>query len=411
MPTTTARILQSTGLNANKSSIAARELGITSDTEQPVIGSTVGGAKYLGTEELISVVTAAPAAIPILRRSAVSIWCDTTSAGASIALDIRAGAQVAGYRVLVFTVGTDARQTVVQYATGVLDYVPNGCSQEFIWNGSAWMKVHQSYADKYLMGDMLQLPDKPTISAKMPIVDRSINNDLSATAYPVYVPYLRAVKSFAGATSDFAVTVSGSNVTFPNTPEGIAMVQAIINEASVAHYLNNGEIANYTGGTDYSTAATQQSINVNGVDYVITGATLATRIVTVTGTPTAGAQTAIVYPHRIAGSTTTARLPKIGGFIPAPAGDTVWLELINGKRKMDRVQGHWHQGYNAGLIAGAGVAINVMSSNSNNTPAVDNTSVRQPISDTVNGTPRTGKTTAPLEIARNFYDWAGVYVA
>jgi len=408
MPTTTARILQSTGLNANKSSIAARELGLTSDTEQPVIGSTVGGAKYLGTEELISVVTAAPAAIPILRRSAVSIWCDTTSAGASIALDIRAGAQVAGYRVLVFTVGTEARQTVVQYATGVLDYVPAGCSQEFIWNGSAWMKVHQSYADKYLMGDMLQLPDKPTISAKMPLVDRSINNDLSATAYPVYVPYLRAVKSFAGATSDFAVTVAASNVTFPNTPEGIAMVQAIINEASVAHYLNNGEIANYTGGTDYSTAATQQSVNVAGTDYVITGATLATRIVTVTGTPTAGAQTGIVYPHRIAGSTTTARLTKIGGFIPAPVGDA-GLELIVGKRKMDRVQGHWHEYWNTSgpiLAAGtsyraSGYAAQSLSGNSN---------IQKPVTDTVNGTPRTGKSTAPLELARNFYDWAGVYV-
>jgi len=166
MPTTIARILQSTGLNANKSAIAANEFGLTADTEQPVIGSTVGGAKYLGTEELITVVTAAPAAIPILRRSAVSIFCDTTSAGASIALDIRAGAQVAGYRVLVFTVGTDARQAVVQYATGILDYVPNGCSQEFVWNGSAWMKINESFEPATVTAKSDTVPAKDLIALK-----------------------------------------------------------------------------------------------------------------------------------------------------------------------------------------------------------------------------------------------------
>jgi len=350
--------------------------------------------------------------LPLLTNQFTSLHCDTSST--DIALDIRAGAQVAGYRVLVFTVGTDARQTVVQYATGILDYVPNGCSQEFVWNGSAWMKISESFADKYLIGDMLQLPDKPTISAKKPLVDRSINNDISATNYPVYVPYLRAIKSFAGTVSDFAVTVSGSSITFPNTPEGIAMVQAIINEASVSHYLNNGEITNYMGGTDYSTAATQQGVNVAGTDYVITGATLVSRIVTVTGSPTAGAQTAIVYPHRIAGSTTTARLPKLGGFIPAPVGDA-GLELVAGKRKMDRGQGHWHYvtrtdsaPYTSATVGTGAVTTGIAATGGG--IATTNTLANSSLTDGANGTPRIGKSTAPLELARNFYDWAGVYV-
>jgi len=144
MPTTTARILQSHGLNANKSAILAREIGLTDDTEQPVIGSTVGGAKYLGTEEFLQVVTAVPAAIPILRRSQTIIECNTATAGADIALDIRNGAQVAGYTVKVCSVGSASKAVNVQYATGVIFVVPFMGTKEFVWSGTAWEPLDAS---------------------------------------------------------------------------------------------------------------------------------------------------------------------------------------------------------------------------------------------------------------------------
>lgn len=136
--TITARILQSFGLHINKSAIASRELGITADTEQPVIGTTVGGAKYLGTEDYVTIATAAPAAIAIIRRSFVEYLCDTVGSGANIALDIRAGAETLGARLKVYALGATAYKVVVQYATGVFSDVPAGSSTEFVWNGSAW---------------------------------------------------------------------------------------------------------------------------------------------------------------------------------------------------------------------------------------------------------------------------------
>ncbi len=350
-----------------------------------------------------------PPAVAIIASPNTTIMCDTTTAGASINLDIRVGATTSGYRAMVFTVGPDTRQTIVQYATGVYEYIPAGTSQEFVWTGSAWAKTQASWAEKYLLGDMLTLPDKPIISCRAPLVDRSIDNDLSATNYPTYVPHLRSIKCTVNGVSDFSVTVAGSNITFPNTTEANAALQAIINEASVAHYVNNGEIANYLGGTDYSTAATQQSVNVAGVDYVITACVLVTRIVTVTGSPASGAQTASFYAHRIAGSTTTARQTKIGGFIPAPIGDA-GLELVAGKRKMDREQGHRHDSI---IATDGGGTVTAFNSTAIVTTATNissrNGAVRDATTDTVNGTPRTGKSTAPLETARNFYDWAGVY--
>lgn len=139
--TTTARILQSHGLSANKSSILSRELGLTDDTERPVIGTTVGGAKYIGTEALLNIVTAAPAAVPLLRTSETVICCDTNQAGASIVLDIRNGAQVDGDRVSVYVIGAVGTNATVQYRTGFIDTILAGAMREYAWNGTIWTSL------------------------------------------------------------------------------------------------------------------------------------------------------------------------------------------------------------------------------------------------------------------------------
>jgi len=141
MGTITARILQSTGLDAAVASIAPRELGITSDTERPVMGSTVGGAKFIGTEELLNIITISPAAIPILRRTRTTLQCDTAAAGANIDINIENGAQVAGSLAFVIVDGPGTRQVNVTYASGQTEIVVDGNSMTFEWTGTKWIKT------------------------------------------------------------------------------------------------------------------------------------------------------------------------------------------------------------------------------------------------------------------------------
>lgn len=146
----TARILQSHGLSANREALAARELGVTDDTERPVVGTSVGGSKYIGTEDVISIVTAAPAAINIMRTSFTRIMCDSSAAGSDISLDIRAGAQVLGYICIVSCTGPGTRKTVVTYATGATAEILDNEFRFFIWDGTAWKDL--GYNASFLHG-------------------------------------------------------------------------------------------------------------------------------------------------------------------------------------------------------------------------------------------------------------------
>lgn len=142
MGISTKRILQSTDIAANVANVAARELGITSDTERPVIGSTIGGSKYIGTEELITITTTAPAAFAIMRRSRTIVYIDTDTAAGNVAIDIRAGAQVAGYDVEVIVNGTTvSRKCTVTYATGVSQDIYVGRTLRLEWTGAAWIRL------------------------------------------------------------------------------------------------------------------------------------------------------------------------------------------------------------------------------------------------------------------------------
>ena len=139
MATTTERILQSTGLNANVAAMAPREFGVSSDLERPAVGTTVAGTKFVGTEDYLVITTVAPAAIPILKRSVTRIYVDTDTAGGAVALDIRNGAQVAGYECVVVVGGATERPCLVTYASGASIYVNIGHSLRFLWTGAAWI--------------------------------------------------------------------------------------------------------------------------------------------------------------------------------------------------------------------------------------------------------------------------------
>lgn len=274
-------------------------------------------------------------------------------------------------------------------------------------NGTSWDEV--AYRSDFPIGTLILNEFNKSASEIFPAIPRNVDNDLSATNWPLLVPLLRAEKANVLGVTDHAVTVSGSVVTFPSTTAAKALLQLLVNDAIVSNYQYQGEPASFTGGTKFDVSGKQRCLNVAGTDYVITAVDLVGYTVTVSGTPTTGSQTACVYTYRIAGSTTTARLRKMSGFVGVVAGDAGG-EVVGGFFKMDRGQGHNHQ------VDGGSV---LQAMQGNNEPLVAGTthqgyfygSVLSPVTDNVNGTPRTGKTTDPRSYGQYAYTWGGKYVA
>jgi hypothetical protein len=385
MATTIERILQSGGLEAAVSSIAPREMGLTLDTERPVIGTTTGGAKFIGTEDLINIVTAAPAALTLLRRSRVMCFVDTQAAGASVALDIQAGAQSAGYAIKVYVSGPDTRQCAVTYGTGLVEYIPAAMSQEFVWDGTKWNKTLISWADRYNIGSYIEGDIDETASAKNPIVKLwDSDHILDVANYPRLVPLYRAekVKAWSGSVyvTDHSVTVAGSVITGSGTAWD-NMLAALVEDVAV-----------HGGYTGYRPA------NIAGVDFEISNISTVAHTITVTGSPATGAQTCIVYARRIAGSNTTARTYKDSGRVTMSQDGVL---RVAGLRRRFHMQGHRHQ------VVRFGGAYNLGSG----TPYVNDAGTSgDPITDGTNGTPITGPETEPNSATVYRTIWAGVQV-
>ena len=192
-------------------------------------------------------------------------------------------------------------------------------------------------------------PTYPEYNPILPLWDS--DHDISATNYPRLVPKLRAQKTEAwngsAYVTDHTVTVSGSTITGSGTAWDNLL--AALAEDELVH----GSYTNW------------RCVNVAGTDYVIIDVSTAGHTMTVTGTPTTGSQTAIVYARRITGSTTTARTFKDSGRVTMSPDGTL---RIAGMRRRFHAQGHWHQDYltgtggsgnpvlapTSGLLAGTG---------------------------------------------------------
>lgn len=391
MPTITARVLQSTGLASAIGSIAARELGLTSDTERPVIGSTVGGAKYIGTEEILNITTAAPAAVPIRRRSRSLIFVDTATAGAHVALDIQNGAQVAGYTCKVFVSGPDARVCAVTYGGGAVEYIPNGYSQEFVWNGSAWLKTTLSFAEKAEIGQVVDSMIETAYDAKHPFLKLwDADHDLTATNYPLAIAPLRAQKSpiwdGSAYVTSIAVTVTGGVITSADGTRWTNFMAAIAEEQIV-----HGSYVNF------------RCVTLNGNDYAITNVNTVTPSLTVSSPPGDGAYTLEYYPHRIPGSTSSARTFKdTGRSLMSPDG----VAYVPGARRRDRMQGHYHSDFYSGSSTStSGGTVEYYARGT--AGAKLSQIVGSPYTDGTNGTPRTGSKTEPNSTAVYRAMWVG----
>lgn len=255
-------------------------------------------------------------------------------------------------------------------------------------------------------GALVQMEFEVPTSITFPAVPRyDADRDISQTNYPLLVPLLRAVKAKVLGVTDFASTVAGSVITLTSTAASLALVKLINEDAGVNGWLLT-QSATYT--PDYSTAATRRTVNVAGTDYAITAVNLLTPSITVSGTPASGAQTVSCYTYRIAGSATTARLHRLSGFVGVVAGD-VDGEHVGGWRKMDRGQGHRNAPLSSSNfpVNTPGSGVISLTSGTNYALAA---STGDPVTDTVNGTPRTGKTTNPRSHSLYAYTAAGIYV-
>jgi hypothetical protein len=394
MATTTERILQSSNLESATNLIAVRELGLTADTERPVIGTSVGGPKFIGTEAIINIVTANPAALTLMRRSRTMCFVDTQAAGASVALDIQAGAQIAGYVIKVFVSGPDTRQCAVTYGVGLIEYIPSAMSQEFVWDGSKWNKTLMSWADRYNIGSYIESDVDETPSAKNPIVKLwDADHILDVANYPRLVPLLRAEKikvwdQISSYVTDHSVTVSGNVIT------GSGAAWSILLTALVEDVIVQGGYSNY------------RAVNIAGNDFAISNIdTFLHNTITVIGFPATGAQTCIVYARRIAGSNTTARTYKDSG--RATMSQDGYLRVA-GLRRQFRMQGHYHAPTPATFAYNGGGTSSL--SNSGGAFALNGGTIGAPTSDGINGTVRSGPETEPNSSAVYRSIWAGVLI-
>jgi hypothetical protein len=229
----------------------------------------------------------------------------------------------------------------------------------------------------------------------------NINLDISTTNYPLLVPYLRALKvryldGTSGEVNSWTATVSGSNITMPTSTDSDAILSSLAEDVLV-----------HGGYTNF------RSITVAGTEFPITGINTSTRVITVTGTPSAGSQTVEFFNYRITGSSTTARLFEVKGLGFIAPNDSSGRHQ-NGLRVRDQFQGHWHEQYyldDTTNATGGSVRLTNLNSNNIRIPNGTGNSIRVAVTDFVNGTPRIGSTTHGAGVSAHLYIWARSFIA
>jgi hypothetical protein len=237
-------------------------------------------------------------------------------------------------------------------------------------------------------------------------------SDISDSNYPDLVPHLRGRKltylaGLSGEKSQFDVesydvTSNVATLTFADQPTENDVLAALAEDSLVNGGFSNWrsiELPSAIGGITADVYA------ITDVDEINRTVKFSVGIADESGSVTAVAE----FPeHKVAGSTTTARLFEVKGRSLVAANDSDG-EVISGLRRRDRMQGHWHDFYNNTSIRQSGTS-DATDSEDADTPAGDGY-VREPVSDGTNGTPRTGSTTEPRALGVHVYMWAGRYTA
>ncbi len=251
--------------------------------------------------------------------------------------------------------------------------------------------------------------DKSDASAFHPrlcLTDFAGSKIVNDANWPDLVPWLRYqrvvyLEGQAGEVASFAGSVSGATFTLAGTPVNNDLIAALAED----------QLA-FDSFTDW------RSVDIGGVTYEITAVDPLTPSITVAGTPATDATEVTIYPHRVAGSTATARVHSWRGRLPVGAGTE---ETISGLMRRDRFQGH-HTRLEAGSYgSGApdyrvktvadttpGGAIGLLR-DSNGSDGANTVRATDPFSDGVNGDPRTGLDTHGPDVGTHLYLHAGRY--
>lgn len=307
---------------------------------------------------------------------------------------------------------------LVDNSTGTYAYTVTDARQALQITGLAPTLVNGKF-----VGERFFIGAKLTPGVNCPVVARyDANHDITAsggsagTNAPLLVNLYRNeaanVPTLGTFHTSWSVTVangvpSGGSSRISFGADGDGLLDRLTADALVSGFLNGNQAATFSA--DFSTAATQLYLTVNGSDFPITAISTASRYVDVTGSPTTGSQTAIFYPYRC-GVATSIRLRKLSGFVQAVAGDYDG-EVIDGLRTMDRGQGHKHNSANGTPSGGAQTNVPFTTTSTTATGTYGYTIPTDvPLTDGTNGTPRTGKTTSPRSAGGYLYEWAGILV-
>ena len=251
--------------------------------------------------------------------------------GASISPNGGNGQVLSAVQGLISSLGINFTQTAVTESG--LTWNP---SDYYMLSKAEIAISHQVGEDLYMNQPLTQVyigiersTANPGFPQYCPVIERNVDKVITSAMAPNLVTALRAMQTSILGSTTVAVTCSASNVTFPNSTIGNQAINMLYNEALVRQWFVSQDANFASSGPLPSGGPAAMTINISGVDYVITGISPGTRIVTVSGTPTTG--NAIFYPYRINGSTTSIQLPKLAGFVPVSSGD-VDATVVDGYR-------------------------------------------------------------------------------
>jgi len=236
--------------------------------------------------------------------------------------------------------------------------------------------------------------------------------DVSATNWPDMVPALRDVKMIfkeglageisAPVVTNWAIDSNVATLTFTNNADHITFLSALAEDQTVHGSFTNWRTITLASAIGPITAGT----------YAITAISPSARTVSFAYTAAnggaAGSWTVEFYTHRIAGSTTTARVWTARGLALHGANDANGYFVSGALRKNDQMQGHWHNGIRTTLSGAGGGSAGILNSTDNFKGLG---MVSDPYPDGINGTPRTGKITHSPALTVHLYIHGGRYVA
>lgn len=238
-------------------------------------------------------------------------------------------------------------------------------------------------------GTLIDLAFAKTPSAAFPAVPLyESDKTISAANYPILVSELRASPASVTLTAGTVITSIDVNITAGSTITSVNSAFSIILAAIVEEF---------SVQSAYSICVT-----IGGIDYVVASAST---VIGITGAIATGPTSMTVYPHRIVGTTQSAIVFKDTGRATLSHDGKTY---IAGFRRRDRMQGHFHQGKVNPSAVASGAVIGVRTTGNTDNPT-DNF-VANPVTDTVNGTPRTGLTTDPNSNIVYRYLWAQEYL-